>query len=586
MGIINLTKDEPCLEFQEEFLNNHVYANYLRLRILSTILLLLTIFFIFNDYDIFTRGLWSNTPAYEWLLYSHVALGLSLIIISAFYWHSNLQSMEDVRTVHKIYEIFFALVSLLTSAFITGWVDQRIHGHLTVYVIGCFSVAVVFNLKPKVSFWIYFSSYIIVMIGITLYQPNSVILNGHYLNILLLILVSWILSVTLYRSNFQNFLHRTHLHRLVKERTRELEEINQKLIKEVDERRKVEKKISRLASIVESTDDGIIGMTLEGIVIDWNRGAESIYGYSDSEIIGESIKELVPPDKQGELDDIFLNISQGRSLLHYETTRVRKDRRIINVFLTVSPIKNHADEIIGASTIVRDVTAQKKIEKDMIRMDQMNIVGEMAASIGHEVRNPMTTVRGFLQLLGGNNNPNKYNEYIPLMISELDRANLIITEFLSISRTKVTEVAPNNLNDIINSILPLVQADAINNEKNVTAELSQVPDLMLDDKEMRQMILNLARNGLEAMTRGGRLTIKTFIEDNEVILAVQDQGTGIEPEIIDRLGTPFLTTKEMGTGLGLAVCYGIAERHKAIVKIESGPRGSTFNIKFKVPMSK
>ncbi|MBC2724855.1 MAG: PAS domain-containing sensor histidine kinase, partial [Desulfosporosinus sp.] len=152
--------------------------------------------------------------------------------------------------------------------------------------------------------------------------------------------------------------------------------------------------------------------------------------------------------------------------------------------------------------------------------------------------------------------------------------------------TKVTEVAPNNLNDIINSILPLVQADAINNEKNVTAELSKVPDLMLDDKEMRQMILNLARNGLEAMTRGGRLTIKTFIEDNEVILAVQDQGTGIEPEIIDRLGTPFLTTKEMGTGLGLAVCYGIAERHKAIVKIESGPRGSTFNIKFKVPMSK
>jgi len=585
MGIIKLSKEYLLPEFQEEFWKNQVYTNYSRLRILSVILLFLDFFFLFTDYSNYNRGLWSITPGYVWLFYSHIGFGLGMVLITALYWHSNLQSMEEVGSFHKVFEGFFALFILLTCAFITGWVDQRIHGQLTVFIIGCFIVAVFFYLRPKVSFWIYLISYIIVMIGIQRHQSNSLVLNGHYLNTLLLIFAAWFLSLTLYKSRVQDFLHKSHLERLVKERTKELEEINQQLMNEVCERKQIEEKIFRLASIVETTDDGIIGMTLDGIVIDWNRGAECIYGYSEKEIMGLSVKKLFPSNNQLELNKILLTISQGNSVLHYETTRQRKDGQIIDVYLTVSPIKNHNGKIMGASTIVRDVTAQKKIEKEMARMDQMNLVGEMAASIGHEVRNPMTTVRGFLQLLGVKNDSAKYSDYIPLMISELDRANQIITEFLSISRTKVTEVARHNLNNIINSILPLIQVDAINNEKCVTTQLGAVPDLILDDKEMRQMILNLARNGLEAMTKGGCLTIKTHFIDNKVILSIQDEGMGIKPEIIDRLGTPFLTTKETGTGLGLAVCYGIAARHNALISIESSSRGTTFFVKFKAPLS-
>ncbi len=357
---------------------------------------------------------------------------------------------------------------------------------------------------------------------------------------------------------------------------------NQQLISEIHGRRQIEAKALRLASIVESTDDGIIGMTLDGLIIDWNRGAESIYGYSVMEIIGEPIIKLIPTDKHYEHDEMLAKISQGMPMTHYETTRLRKDGQLIHVYLTVSPIKGSLGEIIGVSSIVKDVTSQKKLEKEMIRMDQMTLVGEMAASIGHEVRNPMTTVRGFLQLLGEPKISAQYFEYIPLMISELDRADSIITEFLSISKTRTTAFAPQNLNSIIEGILPFVQVEAICDKKSIKLELNKLPDLLLDHKEIHQVIHNLARNGFEAMAQGGCLTIKTSFADKEVILSIQDEGEGISPEIMDRLGTPFLTTKEKGTGLGLAYCFGVAARHNAKLTVKSSPQGSTFFMKFKV----
>lgn len=570
-------------ELEKEFFENKVFANFFRLRMLAIALLFLDLLFIVSDYSNYQKGLWT-TLSYKYLFYTHLIFGLGMIVINALYLSSNLRSVKDVKPVHNAYEIIFGFFCLFTCAVISGWIDQRLHGQLTVYIIGCLVLAVFFNMSPKVSFWVYFLSYIVVTLGIEQNQSDALVQHGHYINTLMLIIVSWLLSLTLNNSRVQDFLHKNYLEHLVKGRTKELQDTNQQLLKEMYERKQIERKIFRLASIVESTDDGIIGMTIEGIITDWNRGAECIYGYTLEEMAGQSVRKLFPPDRKFELDDILLTVSQGKSVSHYETTRQRKDGRIIDVFLTVSPIKNNNETIIGASTIVRDVTSQKKIEKEMARMDQMNLVGEMAASIGHEVRNPMTTVRGFLQLLGENTNILKYTEYIPLMISELDRANHIITEFLSISRTKVTEASRHNLNDIINSILPLIQVDAIRSDKWVTTKLSVIPDLILDNKEMRQMILNFARNGFEAMSNGGCLTIETQFRDSTVILSIQDEGTGIKPEIIDRLGTPFLTTKETGTGLGLAVCYGIAARHNAFITIESSPLGSTFSVKFKAPI--
>jgi signal transduction histidine kinase len=230
--------------------------------------------------------------------------------------------------------------------------------------------------------------------------------------------------------------------------------------------------------------------------------------------------------------------------------------------------------------VTRDVTLQKQTENEMLRLDRLNIIGEMAASIGHEIRNPLTTVRGYLQMFGMKRKYAEHGAQFKIMIDELDRANLIITEFLSLSRRKAVELAYDSLNDNINGIMPLLKVDALYTGHNIKAELSDIPEIAMDKKEIMQILLNLVRNGMEATPAGGTVTIKTGLVDGQVILAVQDTGGGIPKDVLDKLGTPFVTTKENGTGLGLPVCYRIAERHNAKIEVATGSQGTTFLVKF------
>jgi len=230
-----------------------------------------------------------------------------------------------------------------------------------------------------------------------------------------------------------------------------------------------------------------------------------------------------------------------------------------------------------------EIILREKMEKEIARLDRLNMIGEMAAGIGHEVRNPMTTVRGFLQLMQGKDKYAGDKEFFDLMIEELDRANSIITEFLSLAKNKAVVLKEQDLNSIIKNIYPLIEADAIVSGKNIIKKLGEIPLLFLDEKEIRQLLLNLVRNGFEAMSPGGRLTIRTFVDGEETVLAVQDEGRGIALDILDKIGTPFFTTKENGTGLGLAVCYSIAARHKALIEVETAATGTTFSVRFKLP---
>jgi len=232
--------------------------------------------------------------------------------------------------------------------------------------------------------------------------------------------------------------------------------------------------------------------------------------------------------------------------------------------------------------ILLNTIKQKEIEKQIARLDQLNIIGEMAAGIAHEVRNPMTTVRGFLQMLIKKEHDSTQASFYGIMIEELDRANGIISEFLSLAKNKAVDLKYANLNDIITALLPLLQADAAVSNKEVVLELSEIPDLFIDEKEIRQIILNMVRNGLEAMKEKGEVRIRTYCEDNFVILAIADQGTGIKAEILENIGIPFQTTKDNGTGLGLPVCYSIAARHNAKISVETGPNGTEFFVKFKI----
>ena len=222
----------------------------------------------------------------------------------------------------------------------------------------------------------------------------------------------------------------------------------------------------------------------------------------------------------------------------------------------------------------------RNLSKMSVTMERLNIVGEMAASIGHEIRNPMTTVRGYLQMLQLKNDFTKYQEQFCIMIDELDRANSIITEFLSLAKNKAIEMKLGNINQVILSLHPLMQADASSRGHQLYTDLGKIPDNKFDEKEIRQMLLNLVRNGFEAMQNSGEVTIKTYEQHGNIMLSIKDTGSGIPDEVMQKLGTPFFTTKDNGTGLGLSICYRIAQRHGAKIMVDSIPQGTTITIMF------
>ncbi|MHB1654444.1 MAG: ATP-binding protein [Desulfitobacteriaceae bacterium] len=258
---------------------------------------------------------------------------------------------------------------------------------------------------------------------------------------------------------------------------------------------------------------------------------------------------------------------------------------------SASPLRDDSGNICGAIATIEDVTEvvhlarngiteMKRIYAEMARLDRLNLVGQMAAGIGHEIRNPMTTVRGYLQLLGNKPEFKSRRSTFETMIEELDRANSIISEFLSLAKNAPTERQCQNINDILRHLYPLLEADTFTQNKQIVFEKEETPDILLNAKEICQLVLNLCRNGLEAMKERGTLAIRIYTEGEQVVLSVQDEGSGIPTEYLDKLGTPFFTTKENGTGLGLATCYDISNRHNARIDVESGSNGTTFFVRF------
>lgn len=216
----------------------------------------------------------------------------------------------------------------------------------------------------------------------------------------------------------------------------------------------------------------------------------------------------------------------------------------------------------------------------MCQYERSNVLGEMASAIAHEIRNPMTTVRGYLQFLQNKQGVSEYKDQFNLMIEELDHANYIITEYLSLSKDRAIQPKFTNLNKVISSIYPLIKANTNQAEITINLDLKDIPDLLIDETEVRQLILNLTHNGLEAMKRGGALSISTTFQDNDILMEITDNGQGISPEIMPKLGTPFFTTKKAGTGLGLTVCFSIVNKYNGHMSFKSNDLGTTVSVRF------
>lgn len=313
----------------------------------------------------------------------------------------------------------------------------------------------------------------------------------------------------------------------------------------------------------------------------WNNASERLYGFTQEEVIGQPLTKILLDEKQwASLRAILEEIDRSNSLYGPAEWQIRhKKGSEVTVYSTLFPIalSNGKREFICMDL---DITERKLLASEIERLDRLNLVGELAASLAHEIRNPMTTVRGYLQMLLHKRGLLKHAGHLELMIEELDSANQIISEYLSLAKNKKIDRKELCLDQLIETILPLLSAEAVRQNKSINWSPGDTRNLWLDANEIRQLVINIVRNALDAVGAGGRIDISTAMDAGEIVLTVQDNGPGIPAEILDKIGTPFFTTKPSGTGLGLAVCFSIAARHNATMAIRSGGEGTSVAVRF------
>jgi PAS domain S-box-containing protein len=347
-----------------------------------------------------------------------------------------------------------------------------------------------------------------------------------------------------------------------------------KIARDITHQKQLDQAQTRLAAIVESSDDAIISKNLSGTIMTWNQAAERIFGYSEGEIVGCSILKLIPEELRFEEQTILQKIQSGERIDHYETVRVAKDGERLDVSLTISPLKDASGKIIGASKVLRNVTQRKQLERSLLQAEKIAATGKMAASIAHEINNPLESVLNLIYLARTNIcNRDEASAYLHTAESELIRVSHIAKQTLGYYRehSAAVDVALSGLvRDALSIYEPKLAASGI----QIRTKFDSSPQIVLRKGEIMQVISNLITNAMYAMPSGGTLTASVE-EANEserdgLLLCVEDTGEGIPAENIDRIFEPFFTTRRaIGTGIGLWVAKQFVEGHKGRIGVQS-----------------
>jgi len=369
------------------------------------------------------------------------------------------------------------------------------------------------------------------------------------------------------------------------------------IAEDITERKSLEQDRARLAAIVEYSEDAMVSMSLDGIVISWNHGAERQYGYSDEEMIGRPISLLFPPDHFQEYLQIMKRVRKGEVIPSYDTVRKRKDGTLINISVSISPIETRDGETIGASKIAHDITRVKRLEEQFRQAQKMEAMGRLAGGIAHDFNNLITVVSGYSDLLLDTLPPCVPSRELLMRIKNaVERATSLTHQLLVFSRKQMLELRVVDLNAIVanseNMLKRLVGEDV----DMVTVLGPALGRVKTDPGLMEQVLINLVVNARDAMPQGGKLTIETantvldqtYVRSHAevkpgryVMLAVSDTGYGMDDQTKTLIFEPFFTTKEegKGTGLGLAMIDGFIKQSGGHVFVYSElGNGSTFKI--------
>jgi PAS domain S-box-containing protein len=381
--------------------------------------------------------------------------------------------------------------------------------------------------------------------------------------------------------------------------------------RDVTEQLRVDKALQRFAAIVQSTDDAVIAKDLNGAITNWNPGAEKLYGYKAEEVIGKPVSILIPSDRPDEEPAILAKLRRGERIDHYETIRIAKDGTRIDVSLTVSPIRNAAGKVIGASKIARDITEQKRAEqereqllaRERIAREEAEIANrtkdEFLAVLSHELRTPLTAMLGWLAILRGHRLDQKTTEHAIETIERNARAQAqLIEDLVDVSRIVggklKLEVRPIDLLPVINAAIEVVRPAA--DAKNINIEIncnSSVEPVSGDPARLQQVIWNLLSNAVKFTPKGGSIHVSLQRAESSAEINIRDTGVGIPTDFLPHVFERFtqadsaVTRSHRGMGLGLAIVRHLVELHGGTVTaISSGEnRGATFTIRFPLAVS-
>ena len=332
------------------------------------------------------------------------------------------------------------------------------------------------------------------------------------------------------------------------------------------------KRLGELAAIVESSDDVIVSKDLNGIIRSWNASATRLFGYSADEMIGESILKLIPEDLHSDEEIIMGNIRAGRRVEHFETVRRTKSGQLLDVSLTVSPIKDKHGRVIGASKILRDVSSRKRLEQALLQAEKIAATGRMAATIAHEINNPLEAVMNLMYLLRPMIVDPAGINYFQSVETELGRVSHIAKQTLGYYHEHAAATSAS-IGDIVLHAITIYEPRCTASGIQIKKVVNSSRRILMRRGEMMQVVSNLMMNSIYAMQSGGILSIS--VEDaagspDGIVLTIQDNGVGIAQDDLPRVFDAFFTTRStVGTGIGLFVAKQFIEGHGGQIEIES-----------------
>ncbi|SDN75188.1 two-component system, sporulation sensor kinase A [Paenibacillus sp. yr247] len=373
----------------------------------------------------------------------------------------------------------------------------------------------------------------------------------------------------MYEATFRGITYLTSL-RPIFENGRVIEVIGSCV--DITERKRMETELREtkelLESFISNTTDAICVLDPSFRVMSVNAAYEQILGWNQDELLNQPLP-IYPDFLEEQRQEIYDMLKASKKISGLETVRLRKDGKLVHVSVTKTPIKNERGEIIGFAGITRDITERKRTEELLRKSDKLSVAGQLAAGLAHEIRNPLTSLRGFLQLL--QNDMKGKQHYFNIMLSELDRINFIVSEFLVIAKPEAIHYKKSDLKDILQSVIALLDTQAVLCDVQLLLEFeSEIPKLVCSEMHLKQLFINLVKNAMEAILKDGLIKMTVSLQRSDLIrIRTEDNGCGIPEERLKQLGEPFYTTKEKGTGLGLMMCFKIVEAHKGTMTIQS-----------------